>query len=75
MEFGICNCAVLTTTKGKTVESNGIVLPDGEAMKSWIEGESYKYLAVLEADQFRYKETKDMVKKEYLWRVRKVFES
>ena len=43
MEFGICKCAVLTLKKGKRVESNGIVLPNGDVMKSLKEGESYKY--------------------------------
>ena len=75
MEFGICKCAVLTLKKGKIVESNGIVLPNGDVMKSLKEGESYKYLGILEADQFKYKEMKRTVKKEYLRRVRKVLES
>ena len=44
-------------------------------MKSLKEGESYKYLGILEADQFKYKEMKRTVKKEYLRRVRKVLES
>ena len=70
MEFGICKCAVLTLKKGKIVESNGI---DGDVMmKSLKEEESYKYLRILEADQFKYKEMKRTVKKEYLRRVRKV---
>ena len=30
MEFGICKCALLTLKKGKIVESNGIVLPNGD---------------------------------------------
>ena len=44
-------------------------------MKSLKEGESYKYLGILEADQFKYKEMKRTVKKEYLRRVKKVLES
>ena len=33
-------------------------------MKSLKEGESYKYLGILEADQFRYKKIRDVMKKE-----------
>ena len=55
------------------MESNGVALSDGKVMKNLKEGESYKYLGLL--DQFRCKEMKSMVKKEYLGRVRKVLES
>ena len=75
MEFGICKCAVLTLKKSKIVESNGIVFPNGDVMKSLKQEESYKYLGILEADQFKYKEMKRTVKKEYLRRVRKVYKA
>ena len=75
MEFGICQCAVLTLKKGKIVEPNGIVLPNGDVLKILKEEEGYKYLGILEADQFKYKEMKRTAKKEYLRRVRKVLES
>ena len=75
LEFGICKYAVLTLRKGKAVESFGTVLPYGEERKSLKERESYKYLGVLEEDRFKYKEIKEMVGKEYLWRVKKVLES
>ena len=38
--------------KGKIVKSVGIELPDGKVMKSLKEGESHKYLGILEADKF-----------------------
>ena len=34
------------------MKSVGIELPDGKVIKSLQEGESYKYLGILEADQF-----------------------
>ena len=37
--------------KGKIVKSVGIELPDGKVIKLLQEGESYKYLRTLEADQ------------------------
>ena len=38
--------------KGKVLKSVGIELPDGKVIKSLQEGESYKYLGILEADKF-----------------------
>ena len=51
MEFGIESCAMLVVEKGKIVKSVGIEWPDGKVIKSLQEGESYKYLAILEADR------------------------
>ena len=51
-EFGIEKCAMLVMEKGKIVKSVGIELPDGKAIKSLQEGESYKYLGILDADKF-----------------------
>ena len=52
MEFGIERCVTLVMEKGKIVKSVGIELPDGKVIKSLEEGESYKYLGILEADKF-----------------------
>ena len=52
MKFGIEKCATLVMEKGKIVKSVGIELPDGKVIKSLLEGESYKYLGILEADKF-----------------------
>ena len=50
IEFGIEKCAMLAIEKRKIVKSVGIELPDG--IKSLQEGESYKYLGILEAERF-----------------------
>ena len=42
----------LLVLKGKIVKSLGIELPDGKVIKSLQEGESYRYLGILEADTF-----------------------
>ena len=52
MEFGIENCAMLVMAKGKIVKSVGIELRDGKVIKLLQEGESCKYLGILEADKF-----------------------
>ena len=75
MEFGIDKCAVLIVKNGKVRETEGIVLPNGEVLKGMEEGDSYKYLGILEADEMKHKEMKENVKKEYLRRIRKVLES
>ena len=52
MEFGIKKCAMLVTEKGEIVKSVGIELPDGKVITSLQEGESYKYVGILEANKF-----------------------
>ena len=50
MEFAIEMCVMLVMGKGKIVKSVGIELPDGKVIKSLQEGESYKYLGILEVE-------------------------
>ena len=64
--------------KGKIVKSVGIELPDGKVIKvikSLQEGESYKYLGILEVDKFLEEKMKLNVSKEYITRLRKVSKS
>ena len=75
MEFGIKKCAMLVMDKGKIVKSVGIELPDGKVIKSSQEGESYKYLGILEADKFLEEKMKLNISKEHIRRVRKVLNS
>ena len=75
MEFGIEKCVMLVMEKGKIVKSVGIELPDGKVIKSLQEGESYKYLRVLEADKFLEERIKLNVSKEYIRRLGKVLKS
>ena len=53
MEFGIENCVY---------KSVGIELQDGKVIKLLQEGESYKYLGILEADKFLEEKMKLMMK-------------
>ena len=52
MEFVKEKCAMLVMEKGKIVTSVGIEFPDGKVIRSVQEGESYKYLGILEAEKF-----------------------
>ena len=53
----------------------GIELPDGKIIKSLQEGESYKYLGILDADKFLDEKMKLNVSKGYIRRLRKVLKS
>ena len=66
MEFGM-----LVMEKGKIVTSVGIELPDGKVIKLLQEGESYKYLGILEADKSLEVKMKLNISKEYIRRLRK----
>ena len=71
MEFGIEKCAMLVMEKGKIVKSVDIELPDGKVIKLLQEGESYKYLGILEADKSLEVKMKLNISKEYIRRLRK----
>ena len=75
MEFGVEICAVLTMKKGKMTNSDGIVLPNKTTMKGLKEGDSYKYLGVIQEDGMKHHEMKEKVKTKYYRRVRKLLET
>ena len=54
------------------MKSVGIKLPDVKGIKLLQEGESYKYLGILEADKLLQEKMKLNVSKEYIIRLRKV---
>ena len=63
---------MLVMEKRKIVKSVGIELPDGKVIKSLQEGESYKYLGILET--FLEEKMKLNVSKEYI-RLRQALKS
>ena len=71
MEFGVKTCSVLTMKKGKMANKDGIALPNKTTLKGLKEGDSYKYLGVIQADGIKQK----TVKTEYYRRVRKIQET
>ena len=75
MEFGREKGTILVIEKGKIMKPVGIELPDGKVIKSPQEGESYKYLEILEADRFLGEEMELKVSKKYFRRLRKVLKS
>jgi hypothetical protein len=74
MEFGLDKCAMLVMEAGKRVACEGIALPDGHRIKE-VDENGYKYLGVLQGASIKTKEMKELVRKEYLRRVRRVARS
>ena len=75
MEFGKEKCAMFIIEKGKIVKLVGIELPHHKVIKSLQEGESYKYLGILEGDRFLGEDMKLKVSKECFRRLKKVLKS
>ena len=75
MEFGIEKCAKLVMEKGKIAKSVGIELPDGKVITPLEEGESYKYLGILEADKFLEEKMKLNVWQKYIRMLKNVLKS
>ena len=61
MEFGVEKCAVFTMKKGKMAYSDGIALRNKTTMKGLKEGDSYKYLGVIQADGMKHHERTEKV--------------
>ena len=75
IDFGGEKFAMLVMMKGKIVNSVVLEFPDGKVIKLIQEGESYKYLRILEADRFLKEEMMLNVPKEYMRMLRKVLKS
>ena len=75
MEFDIKKSAMLVMNSGKRYLTDGLELPNQDKIRTLGEKETYKYLGILEADILKQVEMKETIKKEYLWRTRKLLET
>ena len=75
MQFGVKKCAVLIMKRGRQIKSDGVKIPGSNVIRSLQENDGYKYLGVLQNDEVKEKEMKEIVTKEYKRRVRKVLET
>ena len=73
MEFG--KCAIHVVKSGKRHMTYGMELPNHDRIRTLEENETYKYLGILEADTIKQVQMKDMIRKEYLRRTRKLLET
>ena len=74
MEFGIDKCGMVNLVKGKTIQTEGITLPDDRTIKD-IGLTPYKYLGILESDNINHQEMKTTIRKEYISRVKAILKS
>ena len=75
MEFGIEKCAMLVMKSGKRHMTDWMELPNPDRIRTLEENETYKYLGILKADTIKQVQMKDMIRKEYLRRTRKLLET
>ena len=75
MEFGIGKCAKLLMKSGKRNMTDGMELLNHDKIWTPEENETYRYLGILEADTIKQVQMKDTIRKEYLRRTRKLFET
>ena len=76
MDFWDIKCATLTIKRGRVVSTEGIELPEKGKIRSLSEdSEAYKYLGILEADDIKHSQMKELIQKEYWRRVRKILKS
>ena len=60
---------------GKRHMTDGMELPNHDKIRTLGENETYKYLDILEADTIKQVQMKDMIRKEYLRRTRKLLKT
>ena len=60
---------------GKRHITDGMELPNHDKIRTLGEEKTYKHLVILEADTIKQVEMKDKIRKEYLRRTRKLFET
>ena len=75
MEFGLDKCAKVTIIKGKLTEGTAVILPDGNEIENLDLEEQYKYLGLLESDNFEAERIKQKAKEEYKKRIRLILKS
>ena len=75
MEYGIEQFAVLIMKRGKIVKCDEIKMPDNRIIRGLEKEEGYKYLGILEGDEIKSKDMKNIITSEYYRRVRKILKS
>ena len=74
MEFGLKKCGVVILKKGKFVKLDGIHLPNQEIIKE-VNEIGYTYLGILELDEIKEHEMKNIITSEYKRRLRLILKS
>lgn len=72
MEFGITKCGMLVLKQSKIAKIEGIILLGVQVIKEIDNRQYMKHLRILETDQLKEMETKDLFSKEYQRRLKLV---
>lgn len=72
MEFGITKCGMLVLKHSKIAKIEGIILLGVQVIKEIDNRQYMKHLRILESDQLKEMETKDVFSKEYKRRLKLV---
>jgi len=75
MEIGAAKCSVVAIVKGHLAEVKDIVLSSGDLIAHLSPCGAYRYLGILEADNFKHQQVKDLLSREYKCHVRKLLRS
>ena len=74
MKLGLNKCATLAITKGKVTETEGMNLHYNNIIGLNLD-ETYKYLGILQTDEFKHTQVKKKTLSKYNKRVRKILKS
>ena len=72
MQIGAAKCSVVAILKGHLGEANDITLSSGDLITHLSPCSTYRYLGILEADNLKHQQMKDLLSKEYKRHVHKL---
>ena len=65
MEIGAAKCSVVVILKSHLAEANDLTLSSGDLITHLSPCSTYRYLGILEADNLKHQQMKDLLSKEY----------
>jgi hypothetical protein len=75
MEFGLDKCAKITFKRGKLTHSQNSVIDINREIQEFVQGKTYKYLGIEEAEGTQHQQMKERLKQEYNRRLRMILKS
>ena len=75
MSFGLAKCRTATVVRGKLCSSEGLTVSDDNAIRALPYGEAYRYLGILESDDFHHETMKNTLTTKCKYCVKKILSS
>ena len=75
LELGPAKCAGVNIKRGKQTTEGDLELMDGSKIHELTNGETYKYLGIIEANDIKSVQARQAIRQQYIQRVKKILQS